>query len=88
MNANSIPVNLTCGGVPTAEGRTAQAFGHYFYTKIKSNIEKTCINKDTIYNGKNKMIVQNRNFMTRKDVEMCMLDILAELINVERMAYS
>ena len=28
-----------------------------------------------VYSGKNKLIVQNRNFMTRMDAEICMADL-------------
>ena len=33
------------------------------------------VDSEGVYNGKCKLIVQNRNFMTRSDVEMCMSDL-------------
>ena len=73
LNKIGIPSNLTCGGKPVAEGLVAQSFGSYFSSKIKFNNAHIDVNE--IYNGKNKMIVQDRNFMTRKDVELCMSDL-------------
>ena len=46
-----------------------------FYEKIKSNVAKAAIVLNGVYSGKNKLIVQNRNFMTRRDVEICMADL-------------
>ena len=63
LNCSSIPKNLTLGGVPITEGKAAESFARFFYDKIKSNVIKTTINPDTVYNGKCKLIVQNRNFI-------------------------
>ena len=63
LNCNSIPKNLTLGGVPIVEGGVAESFAKFFHEKIKNNVLKTVINPDLVYNGKCKLIVQNRNFM-------------------------
>ena len=63
LNVNGIPSNLLVGGVPVAAGCSAQAFGSFFSNKIKSNISKTNVRLNGVYNGKNKLIVQNRNFI-------------------------
>ena len=36
---------------------------------------KTRVDKNGVYNGKCKIIVHNRNFMTEKDVKLCMNDL-------------
>ena len=66
LNCNSIPKNLTLGGVPIVEGGVAESFAKFFHEKIKNNVLKTVINPDLVYNGKCKLIVQNRNFMLEK----------------------
>ena len=71
LNIDSLPKNLTLGGRPIAEGDIASSFAGYFSRKVTSNVESTKINPN-VYNGKCKMIVQNRNFMTPSDVNECM----------------
>ena len=39
------------------------------------NVDKAKVDVDGVYNGKNKLIVQNRNFMTRTEVEKCMAEL-------------
>ena len=43
--------------------------------KVKLNVAKTRIDTRGVYNGKNKIIVQNRDFMTENDVIMCMNEL-------------
>ena len=71
LNCDSIPSNLTCGGVPVPAHQIADAFAAHFNDKIKSHVinTKVCPN---VYNGRNKIIVQNRNFMQKNDVKECM----------------
>ena len=71
LNVDSLPKNLTLGGKPVAGTDIANSFAGYFNHKVISNVEKTKVNPN-VYNGKCKIIVQNRNFMTKNDVYECM----------------
>ena len=75
LNLDSIPANLTLGGIQVAEKDAAESFGSYFSNKIKSNAAQAMLNRNGVYNGKCKLIVQNRNFMMNSDVEQCMADL-------------
>ena len=75
MNFTEITDNLTLGGIPVARGLAAQSFGRHFCDKIRCNIKKAKVDINGIYNGKNKLIVLPRNFMSIKDVEKCMSDL-------------
>ena len=46
----------------------------FFYNKTKNRVNQTRPNNN-VYNGKNKLIVPSRNFMTRNDVRECMLTL-------------
>ena len=52
----------------------ANAFGKFFSTKVRTLLDKTRISPN-VYNGKNKLIVQDRNFMTKNDVKECLYSI-------------
>ena len=43
--------------------------------KIKSNVARAHVNLNGVYNGKCKLLVQNRNFMTENDVRICMSEL-------------
>ena len=73
LNPNDLPSNLTLGGGPVAPGDIANSFARHFSDKIKMNVNKTNVNMNTVYNGKCKLLVQNRNFMLESDVKECML---------------
>ena len=53
----------------------ASAFAKHFYEKIKSNVTRTKVNASGVYNGKCKLLVQDRNFMTENDVRICMNEL-------------
>ena len=63
---------VTCGletGVPVPPG---ELVAKYFSEKIKLNVSKAKVNLNGVYNGKYKLSVQNRNFMTESDFsELC-----------------
>ena len=59
------------GGVPIATHDVPNAFASFFSNKIATHIHNASISAN-VYNGKNKTLVQNRNFMCKKDVEECM----------------
>ena len=75
LNSETIPTNLTLVGVPVAEGCADESLGNFFSEKIKSNVSRTVINRNNVYNGKCILLVQNRNFMTKNDVELYMADL-------------
>ena len=53
----------------------AGAFATHFSEKIKLNVARARVNANGVYNGKCKMLVQNRNFMTMNDVKACLSDL-------------
>ena len=75
LNMNAIPNDLTLGGLPVATGQAASIFAGYFSSKVNENVRKTVIDPINVYNGKCKLIVQNRNFMTVNDVNDCLLNL-------------
>ena len=70
-NTESLPKNLTLEGRPVAAGDIAGSFAAHFNEKVINNVQKTKVNQN-VCNGKNKLIVQNRNFMKIDDVNECM----------------
>ncbi len=75
LNTNDLPSDLTLGAEPVAGCDVANSFAKHFSDKIKLNISKTNVNLNAVYNGKCKLIVQNRNFMLEADVKECILDL-------------
>ena len=49
LNSESIPPNLTLGGVPVADGCAAESFGNYFSSKIKFNVSKAKVDNNQIF---------------------------------------
>ena len=78
VNVDTIPTNLTLGGIPIAAGQAANSFANYFHDKVKLNVNKTSVNVNGVYNGNCKLIVQNRNFMTENDVKECLAELSAK----------
>ena len=74
LNHDSIPANLSLNGTPIAPHETANAFAKFFNDKTTSHVNNTAVSQ-TVYNGTNKLIVQNRNFMTRNDVKECITSL-------------
>ena len=70
------------GGLPIAVGRSADSFAEHFHEKVKLNVAKTKVVVNNVYNGKCKLIVQNRNFMTEKDVTECLNDLPIKNVRV------
>ena len=68
-------MNLTLVGVPVGPAKVANTFAKHFSDKIRLNVGKTMVNANGVYNGKCKLIVKNRNFMTMNDVRECMADL-------------
>ena len=63
LNNNDIPKNMSLGGLPVSQLNLANAFAEYFDSKVKSGVASAVINPDVVYNGKCKLIVQNRCFI-------------------------
>ena len=62
-----IPKNLTRDNIAIDETYTANCFATFFDEKI-STIKRSLSMSDSVHNGKNKLIVGNRFFMTLNDV--------------------
>ena len=52
LNPDTIPSNLTLGGIGVSPGSAAGAFAAHFSEKVKSNVSKAKIDADGVYNGK------------------------------------
>ena len=70
-----MPSNLTLGGIQVAGCNIANSFAKHFNEKIKLNVSKTKVDPNGVYNGKCKLIVQNRNFMQKSDISDCIIDL-------------
>ena len=68
---NDIPKNLTLNGVPVIESNIANTFAIFFSDKVQSIKDSLAINRN-VYNGKCKLIVDNRFFMSSDDVKLAM----------------
>ena len=56
---------LTTDGLPLAT--ILNCFAKHFHEQIKSIANKTRVNIDGVYNGKCKLVVQNRNLVQKND---------------------
>ena len=67
INLNAIPPNVRWGGggIPVAEGLTADAFESYLSQIYLHTVKKARVNSNGVYNGKCRLIVQSRNFIYR-----------------------
>ena len=74
INVESIPSNLTLGGLPIAAHEIPNAFANFFNDKITAHVNNVTVSRN-VYNGKNKIIVQNRNFMLRSDIKECLVSL-------------
>ena len=63
---NEIPTDLTLDGMPVPRNSLANSFGEHFSSKVKRAVGGLIIDQNNVYNGKCKMLVQNRNFMEKK----------------------
>ena len=72
--ANSIPKNLTRNNNPVNELDAANCFANFFREKVIT-IKETINVCDNVYNGKNKLIVGDRFFMSENDIKECILSL-------------
>ena len=70
-----LPRNLTLNGVSIPASKYANSFATHFSEKIKSNIAKSNLSPNTVYNGTCKLLVGNRHFMKCSDVKECLTDL-------------
>ena len=75
LTAETIPINLTLGGANVVAGEAANSFAKFFHEKVTANVAKSKVVINNVYNGKCKLIVQNRNFMNTMSVKECMLTL-------------
>ena len=68
---NNIPCNLTLAGIPIATKEIPNAFARFFNEKVTLHAQNTRVDPG-VYNGKNKIIVQNRNFMQYNKINIMM----------------
>ena len=52
LNCDSIPTNMTLGGVPLAANMIAGSFGTFFANKVDAVVNRSSIKPDQVYNGK------------------------------------
>ena len=66
---------MSLGGVPVADSDLADAFASHFDSKVRTNVSLARVDPNGVYNGKCQLIVQDRIFMDKADVEEC-IDML------------
>ena len=74
---SEIPQCMTLGGVGVPPANVANAFASFFNEKVVVNSSKASC-KDNVYNGKCKLLVQTRNFMSPSDVSACLNDLISK----------
>jgi hypothetical protein len=74
QNFNDIPTKLTLNDVDVPFNNVSNAFAGYFHEKIEKIKNKMSIS-GSVYNGKNKLIVDSRFFMGEFDIRCCMSSI-------------
>ena len=65
LSGETLPMNMTLNNQPVAPGTFAESFAGHFSEKIRLNSIKAKLDAN-VYNGKCKLIVGCRNFMTKK----------------------
>ena len=68
---NLIPKILTLNNITINQDNAANEFARFFHLKIETIKQNVKID-DAVYNGCNKLLVDERFFMSVKDVEECM----------------
>ena len=68
------PAVQTIYGQKVCPEMRAQKFVEFFSGKVEDHVKSSIIDNH-VYNGKCRLIVANRNFMTKSDVKECMLSL-------------
>ena len=71
LSSNHIPKNITKNGIPINQHDTANVFAGYFHDKVR-NIKTNTKIDNAVYNGKLKLLVDNRFFMSEIDIKECL----------------
>ena len=71
QSKNLIPKILTLNNITINQDNAANEFARFFHLKIETIKQNVKID-DAVYNGCNKLLVDERFFMSVKDVEECM----------------
>ena len=64
----NLPKNMIMNGIPIAPNELSNKFAEYFEAKVEKIVAESVINQ-SVYNGTNKIIVDNRCFMNYNDVK-------------------
>ena len=75
IGANVLPASMTLGNLDIGEHERSSSFASYFEQKIKSITDSTIID-DNVYNGAQKMMVEDSMFMSTREVEACIKSIM------------
>lgn len=67
QGTDDIPYNLTIGNTDVAPEDKADAFAQFFSEKTERLVGKSRVDQN-VYNGKNKLLVVDRFFMTEEDI--------------------
>ena len=62
---------MSLGGIPVAGSDLANAFASHFDNKVRSGVALARVDPNGVYNGRCQLLVQNRFFMDKVDVEEC-----------------
>ena len=66
-----IPTNMTLAGAVVPPSDIAEGFARHFHDKIEVIKGGIAVKNETVYNGVNKLIVDERFFMSELDVAEC-----------------
>ena len=62
---------MSLGGIPVAGSDLADAFASHFDSKVRTNVALARVDPNGVYNGRCQLMVQDRFFMDKADVEVC-----------------
>ena len=71
LNSNEYPENMSLGGVPVAGSDLANAFATHFDSKVRASVSQARVDPIEVYNGRCQLLVIDRFFMDKADVEEC-----------------
>ena len=65
--------------VPVSENEMADCFANFFNNKVRKLVENVMIDQN-VYNGTQKLVTQNADFMTRDNVYECIKLLCVNII--------
>ena len=72
LNVECLPNNMTLGGNLVAGSDLVDAFACHFDSKVRAAVTLARVDPNGVYNGRCQLIVQDRFFMDKVDVEECL----------------